>query len=168
MHRVLCENSRMFKIRVILFLLIIVCGRARALDEFEGVKCEADIPKSLVGKRYKNERVVVLEERRKDLGLKGLGGIEISDRLFLISWQICGSEYELLLNTKSRLIRDVLPFPAHSAASPQFIGNSETVNQSPGPSGNEPTRRCENRSETTSPRTPLLGSWPPTTADCVS
>jgi len=115
----------MFKIRVILFLLIIVCGRARALDEFEGVKCEADIPKSLVGKRYKNERVVVLEERHKDLGLKDLGGIEISDRLFLISWQICGSEYELLLNTKSRLIRDVLPFPAHSAASPQFIGTCQ-------------------------------------------
>src|SRR6266513_733220 len=127
MHRVLCENSRMFKIRVILFLLIIVCGRARALDEFEGGKCEADIPKSLVGKRYKNERVVVLEELRKDLGLKDLGGIEISDRLFLISWQICGSEYELLLNTKSRLIRDVLPFPAHSSATQKRSINCQVL-----------------------------------------
>src|SRR5258708_922994 len=116
------ENPRMFKIRVILFLLVIVCGKAWALDEFERIKCGADIPKSLVGKRDSNERVVVLEERHRDLGLKGLGGTEVSDRLFLVSWQICGSEYELLVNTKSGLIRDVLPFPPHSANSPMFIG----------------------------------------------
>lgn len=115
----------MFKIRLILFLLIIVCGKAWALDEFEGIKCGADIPKSLVGKRDSNERVVVLEERHRDLGLKNLGGTEISDRLFLVSWRICGTEYELLVNTKSGLIRDVLPFPAHSVASPMFIGTCQ-------------------------------------------
>jgi hypothetical protein len=110
----------MSKTRVILFLLIIVCGRAWALDEFDGIKCGVDIPKFLVGKRSPNERVVVVEGRHKDLGLKDLGGLEISDRLFLSGWQICGSEYELLLNTKSGLIRDVLPFPSHSATSPMF------------------------------------------------
>jgi hypothetical protein len=112
----------MFEIRVILFILAIVCGKAWALDEFKGITCGTDIPKSLVGKRDSNERVVVLEKRHKDLGLRNLGGTEISDRLSLVSWQICGSEYELLVNTKSGLIRDVLPFPPHSANSPMFIG----------------------------------------------
>jgi hypothetical protein len=121
-HGALRVNPETFKIPVILFLLLIVCGKARALDEFEGMKCGADIPKSLVGKRDSNERAAVLEERHKDLGLKDLGGTEISDRLFLASWQICGSEYELLVNTKNGLIRDVLPFPPHSATSPMFIG----------------------------------------------
>ena len=112
----------MFKIRVVLFLVVIVCGKAWALDAFAGIKCGADVPKSLVGRRDSNERVAVLEARHKDLGLKNLGGSEVSDRLFLASWQICGSEYELLVNTKSGLIRDVLPFPSHSASAPMFIG----------------------------------------------
>ncbi len=116
------ENPGMFKIRVVLFLLVMVCGKAWALDEFQGIKCGADVPKALVGKRDSNERVVVLEKRHEDLGLKNLGGTEVSDRLFLASWQICGSEYELLVNTKTGLIRDVLPFPPHSANSPMFIG----------------------------------------------
>lgn len=114
-----------FKVRVVLLLLIIVSGKAWALDEFDGIKCGADIPKSLVGKRDSNERVAVLENRHKDLGLKDLGGTEISDRLFLASWQICGREYELLVNTKTGLIRDVLPFPPHSATSPMFIGTCQ-------------------------------------------
>jgi hypothetical protein len=119
------ENPRTFNIRLILFLLLTVCGKAWALDEFAGIKCGADIPKALVGKRDSNERAAVLEERHKDLGLKDLGGAEISDRLFLASWQICGSEYELLVNTKNGLVRDVLPFPPHSAASPMFIGTCQ-------------------------------------------
>ena len=119
------ENSRMFKVQLILFLLIIVGGKAWALDEFEGIKCGADIPKSLLGKRSSNERVAVLEDRHKDLGLKDLGGTEISDRLFLASWKICGSEYELLVNTKTGLIRDVLLFPSHSRTSPQYVGSCQ-------------------------------------------
>ncbi len=115
----------MFTIRVILFLLMVVCTKVRASDAFEGIKCGLDISKSLVGKRDSNERVVVLEERYKKLGLKNAGGDEISDRLFLESWLICGSEYELLVNTKGGLVRDVLPFPPHSAKSPQFIGTCQ-------------------------------------------
>src|SRR5713101_6711168 len=116
----------MLKIRVMLLVFIVVCGEAWALDQFEGIKCQADIPKSLLGKHDSNEPVAVLEKRHKDLGLKDLGGTEISDRLFLASWQICGSEYELLVNTKNGLIRDVLPFPRHSATSPMFIGRCQT------------------------------------------
>ena len=118
-------NPRTFNIRVILFLLTIVCGKAWALDEFAGLKCGTDIPKSLIGKRDSNEPVSALEGRYKELGLKNLGGTEISERLFLASWQICGSEYDLLVNTKTGLIRDALLFPAHSATSPMFIGKCQ-------------------------------------------
>lgn len=114
-----------FKLRVLLFLLFIVCGKTWALDEFQGLKCGADIPSFLIGKHSSNGRTAVLEERHKDLGLKDLGGSEISDRLFLSSWRICGSEYELLLNTKTGLIRDVLLLPQHSATSPQYIGTCQ-------------------------------------------
>ena len=110
----------------ILFFVALVCGQACALDQFAGIKCSADLPKSLVGKRDSNERVAILEQRHKDLGLKNLGGAEISDRLFLASWQICGSEYELLVNTRTGLIRDVLAFPQHPATSPMFIGTCQT------------------------------------------
>jgi hypothetical protein len=70
------------------------------------------------GRTLPNEKVNVLEERHKDLGLKDLGGTEISDRLFLISWRICGQEYVLL--EEQNVVRDVLKFPNHSKASPQF------------------------------------------------
>jgi hypothetical protein len=63
--------------------LSLCCGTAYALDGFETVRCGTDIPKSLIGKRMSNERVVVVEGRHKELGLKDLGGSEISDRLFL-------------------------------------------------------------------------------------
>ena len=120
------KNPRMFKISVILFLSIIICGKAWALDEFQGIKCGADIPKSLVGKHDSSEPVAGLEKRHKDLALKNLGGTEISDRLFLASWRICGQEYELLVNTKTGVIGDVLGFPSHSAASPMFIGTCQS------------------------------------------
>ncbi len=116
------EEPRTLKIAVVLFFLLSAGGNAWALDEFAGIKCGADVPKSLIGKHDSNEPVAVLEQRHQDLGLKDLGGTEISDRLFLASWKICGSEYELLVNTKSGLIRDVLPFVPHSSASPMYIG----------------------------------------------
>ncbi len=109
----------------ILFLLIIVAGQAWARDQFDGTKCGADLASSLVGKRSSDEPVATIEARHQQLGLKNLGGREISDNLSLESWQICGSEYELLVNTKTNLIRDVLPFPSHSAAAPMFIGRCQ-------------------------------------------
>jgi hypothetical protein len=53
-----------------------------------------------------------LEERHKDLELKDVGASEISDRLNVISWRICGEEY-VLLEDKD-VVRDVLKFPKHS------------------------------------------------------
>src|SRR5262245_39006923 len=100
-HAALPKKPGTLKVRLILLLLIIACGKVWALDAFEGIKCGTDIPKSLIGKRDSNEPVAVLQERHKDLGLRDLGGTEISDRLFLTSWKICGNEYELLVNTKT-------------------------------------------------------------------
>ena len=93
-------------------------------DGFSGIRCGADdVAKALIAKKMSNEKIVVLEERHKDLGLKDLGGSEISDRLFLISWRICGEEY-VLLEDKD-VVRDVLKFPKHSKESPQFIGSCQ-------------------------------------------
>jgi len=74
-----------------------------------------------------NEKIVAIEERHKDLGLKDLGAQEISERLFLITWRICGDEYVLLENND--VVRDVLKFPKHSKDSPQFIGSCQSNGQ---------------------------------------
>jgi hypothetical protein len=74
-----------------------------------------------------NEKIVAIEERHKDLGLKDLGAQVISDRLLLITWRICGDEYVLLENKD--VVRDVLKFPKHSKDSPQFIGSCQSNGQ---------------------------------------
>jgi hypothetical protein len=94
-----------------------------AADGFDSVRCGSDVREALLGRTMPNEKVVVIEERHKELGLKDLGGTEISDRLFLISWRICGDEYVLLED--QGVVRDVLKFPKHSKDSPQFIGSCQ-------------------------------------------
>lgn len=120
---------------IVTFLLSsIMCAQAWAADEFDAIKCGADIPKAMVGKHARNERVQMLEKRHIALGLKDLGGVEISDRLFVTSWRICGSEYVVLMNTKKDLVRDVMPLPAHSLRSPLSyfeeckVGNKKLLN----------------------------------------
>jgi hypothetical protein len=103
----------------VLLLLLLVGGSANASDEFEKVRCGSDVPKALIGRRAPNERVVVLEERYKSLGLKDLGADQISDHLSSINWLICGAEYVLL---EDDFVRDVLPFPPHSKSAPAFSG----------------------------------------------
>ncbi|PYV64930.1 MAG: hypothetical protein DMG97_33580 [Acidobacteria bacterium] len=92
-------------------------------DGFDSVRCGSDVRKALVGRTMSNERIVVLEERHKDLGLKDLGASEISDRLTVISWRICGEEYALLEDKD--VVRDVLKFPKHSKESPEFFGSCQ-------------------------------------------
>jgi hypothetical protein len=109
----------MCKYIAIFLLSMVVCLQAWAADEFDSIKCGADIPKAMLGKHSPTERVMALEKRHSDLDLKDLGGIEISRRLFLISWRICGNEYAELTDTEKQLVRDVLPIPAHSLHSPE-------------------------------------------------
>ena len=108
-----------------MLVLALFCGSSIcAADGFDSVRCGSDVRKALLGRKMSNERIVVLQERHKDLGLKDLGGTEISDRIFLISWQICGEEYVLLEDQKN-VVRDVLKFPKHSKDSPEFIGSCQ-------------------------------------------
>ena len=96
---------------LIVLFSVVALAPGWAADEFEAVKCGADVPKAMVGKHSSDERVVVLEARHSNLGLKDLGGMEITDRLFLNSWRICGSEYAVLVNTAKHLVRDVIRGP---------------------------------------------------------
>src|SRR2546421_8137547 len=99
---------------ILVLVLPLVCIRSVCdADGFDSVRCGSDVRKALLGRKMSNERIVVLQERHKDLGLKDLGGTEISDRIFLISWRICGEEYVLLEDQKN-VVRDVLKFPKHS------------------------------------------------------
>jgi hypothetical protein len=116
------EVSKMKHVLGILAAAFLFCSSAAgASDGFGNVRCGADVPKALVGQTMSDERVVAIEARHKDLGLKDLGGSEISDRLFLASWQICGDEYALL--EEKNVVRDALKVPPHSKDSPEFIGS---------------------------------------------
>src|SRR2546430_961886 len=107
---------------ILVLVLPLVCIRSVCdADGFDSVRCGSDVRKALLGRKMPNEKIVVLEARHKDLGLKDLGASEISDRLSVISWRICGEEYVILEDNKN-IARDVLKFPKHSNESPEFIG----------------------------------------------
>ena len=107
-----------------MLLALALCFAQIALaapNGFSSIKCGTDIPKALIGRPVPNEKVSVLERRYKSIGLRDLGATEISDNIVSISWMICGSEF-MLLQDKRGVVRDVLPFPPHSKALPEFIG----------------------------------------------
>jgi hypothetical protein len=116
-------KTKGFVATFILVLPLFCSSSICAADGFDSVHCGSDVRQALLGHTMSNEKIVAIEERHKDLGLKDLGGTEISDRLFLISWRICGEEYALLEDRS--VVRDVLKFPKHSKDSPQFIGGCQ-------------------------------------------
>jgi hypothetical protein len=71
---------------------------------------------------------VVTEARRRDLGLKDLGADIITDEINMIDWSICGAEYYVLVDQHD-IIRDALPFPNHSRATPTFSGDCQRNGQ---------------------------------------
>lgn len=101
--------------------LLVFCGAAQAHDEFDAVRCGGDIPKALIGRVMTDETVVATEARHKDIALSDEGADIINDRLQMVSWRICGGEFNFLVDGKN-VIRDVLAFPAHSRATPEFSG----------------------------------------------
>jgi hypothetical protein len=113
-------KTRRFQIVASIALAVWFSGVVYASDQFSNVKPGADIPKALIGRSVSNETLDAIEGRHKDIGLKNLGGTEISDKLFLSSWRISGEEYELLED--GHVIKDVLKFPDHSKDFPQYIG----------------------------------------------
>jgi hypothetical protein len=102
-----------------LALLMLLTGAAHAADGFESVRCGGGVRAALLGHKMSNEAVAQIEARHTALGLKDLGGDEISDTLNSTSWRICAKEYVLLTDAHDT-VRDVLPFPAHSKATPEF------------------------------------------------
>ena len=109
---------------IVLLAVALFCGsKIYAADGFDSIRCGSDVRKALLGRTMSNETIIVLEERHKDLGLKDVGASEISDRLNVISWRICGEEYALLED--KGVVRDVLKFPKHSKDSPAFIGSCQ-------------------------------------------
>jgi hypothetical protein len=96
------RSLAMFMLVVPLLCSSTVCDA----DGFDSVRCGSDVRKALIGRKMSNETIVVLEERHKNLELKDLGASEISDRLNVISWRICGEEYVLLEDKDT--VRDVV------------------------------------------------------------
>jgi hypothetical protein len=114
-------GSDMQKLSCVLAALTLMFGEAASADEFQGVRCNSEIPKAIIGKRTSNGPVTVTEKKYRGLGLKDLGADEVSEQLSSINWLICGSEFILLVD-RAGVVRDVLPFPAHSKRSPAFSG----------------------------------------------
>jgi hypothetical protein len=110
--------------RKLAWLTVVVwlaCGQAASADAFKNVKCDADIPKALIGQHSENERIAVTEGKYRSLKLKHLGADEKSAQLSSINWLICGKEYIMLVDRKG-LVRDVIEFPPHSRKSPAYGG----------------------------------------------
>ena len=119
--------DKVFRFRSLIAVWVLMCAFGASADgrpdthadEFSQVQCGADISKALVGQKVTSGSAVDIENRHKELGLKDLGGTEISDTLFASSWKICGQEYMLLQDAS---VQDVLLFPTHSFDAPAFIG----------------------------------------------
>jgi hypothetical protein len=101
--------------------VLLFAGQAQARDAFDAVRCDGDIAKTLIGKAMPLETVVAIEGRHKDLGLVDEGAEEINDHLGMVSWRICGRDFDMLVSDKN-IMRDVILFPAHSRATPEFSG----------------------------------------------
>jgi len=123
MNRIPANTKRVVAIFALVFPLFFINSICVAADGFDTVRCGSDIRKGLIGRKMPNETIAVLEQRHKDLELKDLGSSEISDRLSVISWRICGEEYVLLEDKGT--VKDVLKFPKHSKESPEFIGSCQ-------------------------------------------
>src|ERR1700754_2834 len=103
----------MRKLALFLASILVACAGPPLADEFATLKCGADIPKALIGKKSSNGRVVDTENKYRSLGLKHTGSDETSDQLWSSGWMICGKEY-IMLQDKKGLVRDAIEFPPHS------------------------------------------------------
>jgi len=112
---------KIFRLIVLLAFPLLCVGALSPQDGFSSVQCGSDIPKALIGKAMKNESAEKIEARHKNLGLKDLGSSDISDKLFALSWRICGDEYMLLQDSRD-IVRDVIKIPEHSKQSPMSVG----------------------------------------------
>src|ERR1700742_1486860 len=99
--------------------LVAGSGAAQARDEFASVTCKSDVRAALIGKTMSDEPVMQTEKRHADVGLKDLGGDELSDTMNSVTWQICGKQYFVVAGSNG-VIRDVLAMPTATKTAPQF------------------------------------------------
>lgn len=118
------------------FLFIVIIGliyNSAYADEFDSIKCNADVPKAVVGKKSLNGTVNSLERKHKDIGLKDLGADGLAEDPYMtISWLICGNEYIFLVDNKTNkgLITDVIEIPKELSKFPRALPGSHCVQQS--------------------------------------
>ena len=115
-----------FMLKAFMFLVsLLMLGKsAQAQDAFSLIRCGSLNPNTMVGKVIPQGRMVDIETKYRELGLKDTGAVEISNRLTLKGWTICGNEYALLVDRRE-IARDVLLLPDHSRRRPEFIGSCE-------------------------------------------
>ena len=103
-----------YLLALLLALELLPTSAVATEEGFDGITCQTNIPSALIGRRMPNGPVVNDEARHKGIGLKDNGafGIEPEDPWTLISWEICGREYQVL--ERKDIVRDVLasPLPA--------------------------------------------------------
>ena len=96
----------------LLTMLLAVIGAQCLAQEgsFDGITCQTNILKTLVGRHMPNAKVADIESRYRGIHLKYLGGFGLpEDPYFLGTWLICGTEYLVL--EKQSIVRDVLQSP---------------------------------------------------------
>ena len=110
--------------RILQILLITVIAAAGAHSgaaekSFDGISCQSDIAKALVGRHMPNGRSVDTEAKYAKLQLKNLGGFGGPDEPYILgNWLICGTEYLVLEHPTTSIVSDVLKSPvAYAAAS---------------------------------------------------
>jgi len=113
--------------RLYLFLLPLLISFNVLSEEksFDGITCQSNISVALIGRAMPNERVMVIEERYKNIGLEDLGAFGMEpqgDPWTLISWLICGREYALL--EKNHIVKDVLESPFVGSYRSQIVSCS--------------------------------------------
>ena len=114
----------MLKASTLLVLLLMFARPVLAQDAFSSIRCGATISHTLMGKVMPRGRVVDIESRHRELGLKDVGASEISSSLTFASWAICGKEYGLLVDRRE-VVRDALLLSDHSRRRPRFLGSCE-------------------------------------------
>jgi hypothetical protein len=120
-YRFAGEGASPMKAVGVLLVLVLFCADAKARDAFDAIRCGAGNAKVLIGKTMPGGTAAGIEARHKVVGLGDLGADEISGRLQMVSWRICGADYNILVDGND-VMRDVLPFPDHSRRTPEFAG----------------------------------------------
>lgn len=110
----------------ILVALLAGANSAHAGDAFDGVSCDGDAVKALVGKKIPNGPAAELEKRHAAIGLRLEGSDTLDDALDYEAWTICSSTYHLIL--KKDIVTDGVK-ANHSKAAPSFLGACEQNGQ---------------------------------------